>query len=303
MADITASIFDIQHFSLHDGPGVRSTVFFKGCPLSCWWCGNPESQSAAAELLFFRNLCVECGSCAVACPEEALEIRPTGLIMDHGLCSACGACVAICQYDARQVSGRRMTVDQVCAEVRQHWRIFQQSGGGVTLSGGEALQQHGFIFELLRSLHDDAGLHTCLDTCGMAPWSVLECLLPYLDMVLLDIKHMDGKAHERATGADNVVILENARQLAKKEVPVLIRLPLIPAFNDTNDNLQALGVFLHETGLKHLEIMPYHTLGLNKYTALGRKCVLPEHKEIRVEAAAEILSRYGLCIEIHGAGM
>lgn len=299
MGTAKGMLFDIQHFSLHDGPGVRSTVFFKGCPLACWWCANPESQSTAPQLLFFRNLCASCGACLAVCPQGALSLTEDGLRMDRKACTGCGACVPQCRNNARQLSGKLMTVDEICTEVRQHWRIFQQSGGGVTCGGGEALSQAEFLHDLLKALHDEIGLHTCLDTCGMAPWPVLERILPYLDMVLLDIKHMDSGVHKAATRAGNETILANARALAKAKMPVLVRVPLIPGFNDTDENLHALGAFLKKNGLTEAELMPYHTLGLNKYAALGQTYMHQAETRPRTETAAELLRHYDVRVLVH----
>ena len=292
-------IYDIQHYSLHDGPGVRSTVFFKGCPLACWWCANPESQARTAQLLFFRHLCTACGACMTACQAGATASASNWPAMDRQRCTGCGACVPHCPNNARQLSGKVMTVAAVCEEVRQHWRIFQQSGGGVTCSGGEPLAQPDFLFELLQTVHDDIGLHTCLDTCGTAPWKTLERMLPYIDLVLLDLKHMDSALHTTATKAGNETILANARALAQRKIPLLARIPLIPEFNDSDDNLHALGTFLHENGLAEVEIMPYHTLGMSKYAALDTAYAGSTHAVPKVAEAEKILKSYGLSVLVH----
>lgn len=299
MSGAQGMVFDIQHFTLHDGPGVRSTVFLKGCPLACWWCSNPESQNALPQLMFFKDLCTACGACLKVCPHGALSLESLRLVMNRGTCTACGACVEICPNNARQLSGRLMTVQEVLGEVRQHWRIFQQSGGGVTCSGGEALAQQEFLMELFKGLHDEVGLHTCLDTCGMAPWSSFKELLPYVDLVLLDIKHMDSAIHKHATRAGNDLVLANARELAKRKIPVLIRVPLIPGFNDTDMNLNTLGAFLKENALTETEIMPYHTLGLNKYAALDKTYAYHADTSPRVEVAVQTLESYGLSVLVH----
>ena len=299
MPPIQGMIFDIQHFSLHDGPGVRSTVFFKGCPLACWWCSNPESQAKTEQLLFFKHLCTGCGACQAVCPSGVQAITRNGLIMDREQCTNCGICMNICPNHARQISGKLMTVEDVCTEVRQHWRIFQQSGGGVTCGGGEPLAQPDFLFELLKTLHDDVGLHTCLETCGMAPWQILERVLPYVNLVILDIKHMDSNVHKAATKAGNETILSNAHALAQAKIPVLIRVPLIPGFNDTDENLHALGAFLMKHDLMEAEIMPYHTLGVSKYAALEREYVGHVNTLPRTDEAAEILKNYGLSVDVH----
>lgn len=293
-------IFDIQHFSLHDGPGIRSTIFFKGCPLSCRWCSNPESQSGKPQLLYYENLCVRCGACVEVCPQGALSLDEDGLHMRREACVACGACAPVCLQNARVISGRIMTVDEVCDEVRQHWRIFTQSGGGVTCGGGEALAQPEFLLSVLTRLHETHGFHTCLDTSGCAPWDALRRMLPQLDLILLDIKHMDSERHREAAGVGNELILRNARELGALQFPVVVRLPLIPRFNDTEENLHAMGAFLREIGLTLVEIMPYHEFGMSKYNALGRAYVPPQIKQPETEKARFILTQYNLNVLIHG---
>jgi pyruvate formate lyase activating enzyme len=291
-------VFDIQHFSLHDGPGVRSTVFLKGCPLKCRWCSNPESQRHAPELLHFKNLCALCGLCVEECPRNALSIADGALRHDAAACDRCGLCVTVCPQDARQLSGRWMTVEEVTAEVRQNWRIFMQSGGGVTLSGGEALAQFDFSSALLSALHDEAGLHTCLDTTGYANWERLETILPAIDLILLDIKHMDDERHRQGTGIGNVAILENARRLGKRGFSVVVRVPLVCDYNDTGENLHALGTFMKEAGLGGVEILPYHEFGVSKYAALGKTYTVHSRKAPKADRAAAILRDYGLDVAV-----
>lgn len=294
----TGYIFDIQHFSLHDGPGVRSTVFFKGCPLSCRWCSNPESQSREPQLLHFANACKGCGLCLAACPNGALFQDEEGGTIGRrkDACALCGACARACPHDARQLSGRRASVAEVAAEVRQHWRIFTQSGGGVTLGGGEVLAQPRFLKALLATLHDELGFHTCIETSGHAPWPVMEAILPFLDLVLLDIKHVDDRRHREATGRSNGSILANARELARRPVPVVVRVPLVPGFNDGAADLHALAAFMGEAGLRAVEILPYHEFGISKYEALGRSYTVHSHEKPRTDLARAVLSGRGLSV-------
>ncbi len=299
MRPISGTIFDIQRFSVHDGPGARSTVFFKGCPLSCRWCSNPESQGGRPELMFFGHLCSGCGACIAACPHEVVELREGRSAMLEGKCRSCGLCVKACPRHARSLSGRIMSVDEVCAFVREDWRMYMQSGGGVTCGGGEAMAQPVFLRALLTALHDDLGFHTCLDTSGFSPWDTLESLLPVLDLVLLDIKHMDSTAHRQSTGVDNAAILKNAAELGRRNFPVIVRLPLIPGFNDDALNIGRMGNFLRNVGLNKVEIMPYHNFGMAKYQALGREYPGPSGKIVDAGASAELLRNFGLEVDIH----
>ncbi len=293
-------IFDIQHFSLHDGPGVRSTVFFKGCPLSCKWCSNPESQYHAPEILYYQTLCTACGACVSECPQDALSLNEGIVNKQNNNCQACGQCTLACRAKARTLSGRRVNIHEVCSEVREHWRIFMQSGGGVTCSGGEALAQPSVLKHLLAMLHEELGFHTCLDTTGYTRWEILKGLLPHLDLILLDIKHMDESVHIKGTGVSNVSILHNAAELGKLKFPVIVRLPLIPRFNDQLSNLEQMGGFLKDNGLNSVEIMPYHQFGLSKYSALQMEYQAPLSCTSDMDVAVRILKKFNLHVTVHG---
>lgn len=292
-------IFDIQHYSLHDGPGVRSTVFFKGCPLSCKWCSNPESQQHTSQVMYYQNTCTVCEACITACPHEALSLDAGTIRRQDDKCQICGECILACKSKSRVLSGHPERVDEICTEVREHWRIFMQSGGGITCSGGEPLTQPEFLKGLLVELHDELGFHTCLDTTGYAPWKTLEAMLPHLDMILLDIKHMNNNAHCEGTGVGNVSILQNAIELGKLKFPVTIRLPLIPQFNDSLINLEQMGVFLNENGLSSVEIMPYHEFGLSKYKALQMDYQAPASSPPATSRALKILKEFGIDVTVH----
>lgn len=290
----------MQRFCTQDGPGIRTTIFFQGCPLRCAWCSNPESQRAVPQLMFHAHLCRGCGRCAEVCPFGAIVRNEGHLSFRRERCRGCGACARACPHEARILSGRTVDVDEVVSFARQDWRHYQQSGGGVTCSGGEALAQPDFLSELLTLLHDGLGYHTCLDTTAFAPWETLASVLPVTDLILLDIKHMDGTEHARMTGVDNALILDNARRLGQAAFPTLIRVPLIPGFNDTPDNIRALGAFLTKCRFRDVELMPYHTLGQSKYRALGRDYAFMTGKP-DADGSARALREYGLNVLVHDA--
>ncbi len=252
---MTGTVFDVQRFSIHDGPGIRTTVFLKGCSLRCLWCHNPESQSPRRELMFYKDKCVGCGECARVC-EKAFS-RP---------CEARGACVKVCRRGAREITGRDETAESVVSTVLRDRAYYKTSGGGVTLSGGEPLLQPDFSREILE-LCKAEGLHTAVETAGNAPFAALEALLPEVDLFLYDIKGIDPETHERNTGARNSLILENAEALMRTGKEVLFRMPYVPGYND--GEAPEVARFVKELGGK-LELMAYHSVGAGKYAALGR---------------------------------
>jgi pyruvate formate lyase activating enzyme len=262
-------VFNIQRFSLHDGPGIRTTVFLKGCPLACFWCQNPESQSGAPEMLLDRRKCTLCGECREACPNGAVRLERGKAVFDRARCRGCGCCVSVCPNEARAISGKGMTVDEVMEEALKDVKFYWRSDGGVTLSGGEPLAQPRFAGELLRRCKEE-GLHTTLDTCGYAPWPKIRCLLDQVDLVLFDLKHMDAANHAAATGRDNRLILENAKRIAARK-PMRIRIPLIPGFNDDPDAVREICRFAKdELGDPPIDLLPYNRLGEIKYEFLDK---------------------------------
>jgi len=252
-----AIIFDIQRNSFVDGPGVRTTVFFKGCNLRCLWCHNPESQSCAAQMLFYRDKCINCGKCKEVCKEES--------------CTLCGKCTLYCPVDARKVCGKAYTADAVLYEVLQDEPYYDRSGGGVTFSGGECMLQIDFLAEILEKCSQN-GIHTAVDTAGCVPFESFERILPFTDLFLYDVKIFDGHKHKRYTGADNTLILENLKKLCRAGANIIVRIPVIPGVNDTKKDMMQIKAFLSSCGrIEKVELLPYHVLGEHKYAALGRE--------------------------------
>ena len=260
----TGLVFDIRKFSVHDGPGIRTTVFLKGCPLRCWWCHNPESQSRQPELILRPQRCISCGACVDVCPEDAAPGRAASS------CRRCGACVDVCAAEARRMAGRAMTVTEVMADLRQDRPFYDQSGGGVTVSGGEPLEQPDFLRELLSACHDE-GFHTAVDTHGHAPWDVVASILPVTDLLLFDVKLMDDERHREYTGVSNRLILENLRRLGHANTAIRIRVPIVPGHTDDAENLRAIATLAASLdNVQGIDLLPYHAMAASKYERLGR---------------------------------
>ncbi|MEW6662504.1 MAG: glycyl-radical enzyme activating protein [Bacillota bacterium] len=294
-------VCNIQRYSIHDGPGIRTLVFLKGCPLKCIWCANPESQLARPEIVVTPKRCIGCGKCIVRCPEKAIISTPAGNTLDRNKCIACGFCVEECSAEGLQLMGQRLTVDEVVKEIEGDGIFYACSGGGVTLSGGEPFYQPEFTFSLLKAFKKQ-GLNTAVETCGHASFKLIEPCLPYLDLILYDIKHLDPDLHQKFTGVENALILSNARKLAAKGVKLVIRIPLVPGLNDSETNLIQTVEFAREIGIGEVHLLPYHEFGRQKYLQLGRECALdinPPGTE-RMEEIRRFLSGRGLIIQVGG---
>jgi len=264
----TGLVFDIQRSALHDGPGVRTTVFLKGCPLRCAWCHNPESWVQRPELSYEPSSCAHCLECVAACPSEAHEARDGRHVFDRGRCEACGSCVPGCAHDALKLVGRVMSVGEVMAVVERDRAFYERSGGGLTVSGGEPLAQPAFTRALLRAARA-AGIHGCLDTCGHARWPDLEACLPLTDLVLFDVKATDPERHAALTGLDGRRIRANLDRLLATGIPVVLRAPLVPGVNDDPAHLDALAALAARRPGVAVEVMPHHALGRDKRRRLG----------------------------------
>jgi glycyl-radical enzyme activating protein len=275
---ITGMIFDIQRSSLHDGPGIRTAVFLKGCPLHCAWCHNPESQSKTFDISFRSESCALCGTCVNTCQRGAHKIVDGVHIYDRSLCDLCGECVDACLYEALKLAGQTQTVDQIMATILRDRLFYEQSGGGLTISGGEPMLQADFTLALLQAARAE-GIHTCLDTCGWASQRAFEQVLPFVDLFLFDFKASDPAAHKELTGVSNELILSNLDFLVRKGASIRLRCPLIPGINDTPEHLEGIAS-LHQRypGLDGIDLMAYHNVGNAKYERYRLKNPLPDLK-------------------------
>ncbi len=297
----TGNIFDIQRFSVNDGPGIRTTVFFKGCPLTCLWCDNPESQSAKPQLLHFESSCARCLRCVSACPNGANSVTAAGTIaINRDLCQGCGECVAVCHYSARSISGQMMTFDEVFETVKQDELFYRNSGGGVTASGGEPTRQPAFLYSLFERCQR-LGYQTTLDTCGDVSWDVLQPILDVTNLVYFDLKQMDQGEHSRLTGVSNELILENAVRISDLGKPMVIRLPMIKGLNDSPGNIAAVSAFIRKLNIVRVDILPLHHLGKHKYERLGLCYALgdvPPHTEAEVEMLINNFNASGITVSV-----
>lgn len=263
-------VFEIERWSLSDGPGTRTVVFLKGCPLRCQWCSNPESQSPKPQIGIFTAKCIGCEKCQEACPIDLARPAKSGGFGVGGTCLSCGECVESCPSRSRRWMGEEMTPEDVLKKIRKDMIFYRKSAGGVTFSGGEPLTQPIFLREILEGCRK-LGIHTSVETCGAFNWAAAKDTVSLLDFVMFDLKHMNADHHTKYTGASNKKIMENAKKIAGLEIPMVIRIPVIPSFNDSTDNIRATAKFVrdHLPSAVGIEPLPYHKLGLTKYAALG----------------------------------
>jgi pyruvate formate lyase activating enzyme len=315
--ELTGKIYDIQGFSVQDGPGIRTTVFLKGCPLRCPWCHSPESQQFHPQLSWISMRCPgieKCGKCIAACAKRGIspgrlarhpatqeEIRH--IQIDRSLCDSCGNCAAVCFHKALYICGTDYTVEELVKRVSKDKPFYEQSGGGVTVSGGEPLSQPDFTLQLLKRLKE-SGIHTALDTSGFAPFEAFRNVLPYTDLFLYDLKHIDNEQHKIVVGVPNGLILENASRIANEGAKIQVRIPVIPDFNDSEESIREIGMFCKSLGeaVTVIQLLPYHNLGVMKYLRIDdSKKVLeaepPSDEHIR--SLKELLEGLGLPVTVH----
>lgn len=297
-------IFDIKRYAINDGPGIRATIFFKGCPLRCAWCHNPESISSSIQKMYNAQNCIGCKACIDVCPEDACTLTAEGIVTDHERCNSCGQCGDICPTKATEMSGRVATVDELVEIVEKERIFFDQSGGGVTVSGGEPLLQPVFLMALLKEL-GARGIHRTVDTTGLATSAILLNVAKHTDLFLYDLKLMDSNRHKEWTGVGNQQILRNLQLLAETGASINIRIPLVKGVNDDNLNIEQTAAFVASLprGKKKVNILPYHSIAAGKYLRLGEKFDTADMIEPGEKEKNRVLSKFadfGLEVEVGG---
>lgn len=285
-------IFAIKRFAVHDGDGIRTTVFFKGCPLNCLWCHNPEGIAFSPELAFYSHKCVGCGEC-LDCTENAIKMQDGKAVIDRKACISCGKCAPKCVFGARELFGREVEAGELAEELCLDRQFFESSGGGVTLSGGECLAQGKFALELLKILKEK-GINTAVDTCGLVSREILEAVIPYTDTFLYDIKAIDPEVHKKCTGRENGLILSNFDYLCSRNCDIEVRIPFVVGLND--GEIEKIGEFLRGKPVRKVTVLKYHDLARSKFESLGMVDTMPENKTDTAAAsrAVEVLRLYSL---------
>jgi len=294
-------VFNIERYAVYDGPGIRTLVFLKGCPLRCLWCANPEGQNIGTELILFPEKCIGCRECIKVCPSNAIVLDGQGRIKTlREKCIACGKCTKVCYPQARKILGQKMTAREVVSEVVKDFSFFDSSGGGVTLSGGEPLMQINFATSILKGCKKK-GIHTAVETAAYVPWKNIFKIIKYVDLFFVDIKHMDPERHKALTGVSNKIILKNISSIVAYGKEVIVRITIIPGINDCKENIENTAIFVAQLGIKKVELLPYHLLGVNKYKRLGRQYPLSDiqiPKVDKLENLRQIVKKEGLICEI-----
>ena len=289
---------NIQHYCIHDGPGIRTVVFLKGCPLRCRWCSNPTTQEHKPELLYHADKCFSCGHCAEICPQRAVTREGEAVIFDRALCDGCGLCAKECPGKALQIAGVERNTADVLEDIKKDMAFYRNSGGGVTFGGGEPTAAGAFLLGLLDA-SIRRGYHICLDTCGVCEPERFRKIMNQVELFLFDCKHMDPDEHKRLTGLDNVLILQNLHTLFEAKKALHIRVPLMPGINDTEKNIAQMAAFLHKHGHNEVDVLPCHTFGHSKYAALNlADPVMVPYQPEELAAALERFAKYDLKVTI-----
>ena len=287
-------VFSIERYAIHDGPGIRTLVYLKGCSLRCLWCSNPEGQKTYPELIYFEEKCIGCGECIKHCPKQAIVNVEGRLITDPTKCDLCGECVRACPTEARYIYGKYMTVERIIEICKKDLSYYHRTEGGVTLSGGEPTYQYEFALAILKSCKENY-INTAIETCGFCPWEKLRDMLSYTDYVLYDLKHINPVEHKKLTGVSNNLILDNLKKASKMHKPIFIRVPLIPNFNDSTRNIKAMVNFIetlrNNKNIVSINFLPYHEYGKGKYRRLQRVYPLNNTKPPTHEDMSKIKRR------------
>ena len=277
-------VFNIQKYSIHDGRGIRTLVFMKGCPLRCRWCSNPESQTFSEEIMFIKNKCIGCGKCVKVCPQKATDAKTFEI--DRNICTACGNCAEVCYANAKKKVGTGYSVGEIMEVIEKDRVFYRKSQGGVTIGGGEPIAQPQFVLNLLKECKR-LNIHTAIETCGYGEWKKVKEIFETVDQILYDLKHMDEQEHLKLIGVSNRLILSNAEKIARMDKEILFRIPVIPGYNSNDENIIESGKFIKSL-MKfneqiQVELLPYHNLGADKYTSLGRTYQLDDLKSPETE--------------------
>ncbi|WP_291636669.1 trans-4-hydroxy-L-proline dehydratase activase [Clostridium sp.] len=297
-----AIITNIQKYSVHDGPGIRTTIFFKGCPLNCLWCHNPETQNPNTEIMFFKERCTLCGSCLKRCPQKAIEFVERYPIINESKCTLCGKCSDFCPSNARELVGEEITVKDLMKEILKDEAFYDESNGGVTFSGGEPLVYVEYLNNVLQACKG-RGIHTTIDTSGYASWEQFEKIVDKVDLFLFDIKHMNNEKHLKYTGVENVIVLDNLKKLSESGSNIYIRMPIIAGVNDDDENIDLAIDFISKLNIIHVNLLPYHKIGMDKYKRLNMEYKLTgleKPSDLVINKIAEKFKKAGIKIKIGG---